>query len=468
MYMDNYFKKYLKYKNKYLLAKNHCGGSLAFHPINHKLLRKTINDGLLSLTFQGEHDSKYTFTPEEISGLHFYSEFILPFYKKENTYIGDTSSIELLASGGFGIILRLEDIVIKILNTRCFSNDSLHEQHYKILQELRNSIIVAKLPHSDYICYTSTIVSSNNDINDKIKQLSTENIQLGKLNIHNITTQQQKFDFDALLKSVRNVITEDELSRQLMPDTLVFTTASMGMFGTDAGTIFNIFSRRPTFNKITYLFKMSLDCLLGLNVLHSAGYVHCDIKPPNIILGQDGNFKLIDIGSMVKCDSICFPEFGYSPVFVDNSVFKFENKFRASIFFDLWCLLLSILLSLEIIKFQDNTCTYKNNLFTYDYIFGNYAEILSNIKETTAKLNITPETAGVTPTFNNFIQLLFQSYMAERNFNSETPVFIMTTKKLPATTRIEFENIAISFLNEFMGKKEIVPTEIFNLKSLPQ
>jgi len=34
----------------------------------------------------------------------------------------------------------------------------------------------------------------------------------------------------------------------------------------------------------------------GLNAMHQAGYVHCDIKPNNILIGKGGAIKIIDLG----------------------------------------------------------------------------------------------------------------------------------------------------------------------------
>lgn len=42
----------------------------------------------------------------------------------------------------------------------------------------------------------------------------------------------------------------------------------------------------------------------ALNAMHQKGYIHCDIKPNNILFGRDGTIKIIDFGQSCKIGAI--------------------------------------------------------------------------------------------------------------------------------------------------------------------
>lgn len=44
---------------------------------------------------------------------------------------------------------------------------------------------------------------------------------------------------------------------------------------------------------VLFVFRM---VATGLNAMHRAGYIHCDIKPNNIMVGAKGSLKIIDLG----------------------------------------------------------------------------------------------------------------------------------------------------------------------------
>ncbi len=42
----------------------------------------------------------------------------------------------------------------------------------------------------------------------------------------------------------------------------------------------------------------------GLNAMHQFGFVHCDIKPNNILIGKDGAIKIIDLGQSCRIGTV--------------------------------------------------------------------------------------------------------------------------------------------------------------------
>ncbi len=52
---------------------------------------------------------------------------------------------------------------------------------------------------------------------------------------------------------------------------------------------------------ILLVFKM---VAIGLNAMHQQGWVHCDIKPNNIMIGGNGSIKIIDLGQSCRIGTV--------------------------------------------------------------------------------------------------------------------------------------------------------------------
>lgn len=42
----------------------------------------------------------------------------------------------------------------------------------------------------------------------------------------------------------------------------------------------------------------------GLSAMHRSGYIHCDIKPNNILINKDGSIRIIDLGQCCKTGTV--------------------------------------------------------------------------------------------------------------------------------------------------------------------
>ena len=61
------------------------------------------------------------------------------------------------------------------------------------------------------------------------------------------------------------------------------------------GSLFDLIKRKGRLSEKQALFYAA-EILLGLEHLHSKGYLHRDLKPENIMIAADGHTKLIDFG----------------------------------------------------------------------------------------------------------------------------------------------------------------------------
>jgi serine/threonine protein kinase len=84
--------------------------------------------------------------------------------------------------------------------------------------------------------------------------------------------------------------------------------------------------------------KLLTDIMSALEYLHEHGVAHMDIKPDNLGIDVDGNFQLIDLGSLSECGALTDVTEAFVPLEVDAT----RGQLRAGTEADFWALAITV------------------------------------------------------------------------------------------------------------------------------
>lgn len=77
---------------------------------------------------------------------------------------------------------------------------------------------------------------------------------------------------------------------------------------TDAALVMELFDGHPLEShcptRVSSIVEIFIKTAKALEVLHKAGYIHCDLKPNNIMIGGNGEVKVIDLGQTCASGTI--------------------------------------------------------------------------------------------------------------------------------------------------------------------
>src|SRR6266550_4164815 len=121
----------------------------------------------------------------------------------------------------------------------------------------------------------------------------------------------------------------------------------------------------------------------GLEALHAAGYVHCDLKPNNILIGPSGAAKVIDFGQACKAGTVKERIQG-TPDFIASEQVKREAvTFRTDVFnfgaTMYWAVTGKKIPTLFTLKKDENSFLVHDKIATPRDLNGEVPETLSNL-----------------------------------------------------------------------------------------
>ena len=156
---------------------------------------------------------------------------------------------------------------------------------------------------------------------------------------------------------------------------------------TEAALVMELFDGLPMDVKAPETLMAAVDVFIqaaqGLEALHAGGYVHCDLKPNNILIGLDGAVKVIDFGQACKAGTVKERIQGTPDYIAPEQVKREAVTFRTDVFnfgaTMYWAVTGKKIPTLFTLKKDENSFLVHDKIATPRDLNGEVPETLSNL-----------------------------------------------------------------------------------------
>jgi hypothetical protein len=443
----DYYRKYLKYKNKYLHLKQ-IAGSLTFVPINkssklkYALVKRINTDKAQPSSYKFMKPSDNITQPEiffhnQRDIIDIFMTHIVPNLILNGKILTDSEndSSNVLGVGNYGVAIVTSNLVIKILkifnieDTISYLELSTNEKATKdIFNKLNNAsynevktMLIFNYPtgHPN-ICKLYSIFATKYDLLMEI--------------IHSISEVKHKddmiqymkriepfylFNFDTASLHVDDGLTfrsSNVLEKYKNTDDLLFVIMEKG--DGDINMYYKQYKQYDHETKLTLMLKVFIDIYQGIKFMNlEKHYLHSDLKFANVIFKNSSsllpNFKIIDFGCTIKLNlpktipfTIGKP---FSPIQFYESTMLFSNVLdqqRIFCLFDLHCIACILLELLGQVKIEEDPHDTK----IQRYMFSKLAHLI-NLKHEKKELKNIPLFSLFEPEILFYVYGLYESQM---------------------------------------------------------
>lgn len=374
---DNYYKKYIKYKQKYLNQKNILNGgekTQQFH-MNFLNCDKTYTEACPKLAkvctpdnfwLSSHHVDKSIacissaiFNKKEIDSINNFMKYIMPYIKTNSDDVTPPNNIVKLSHAlKYSIIVEINNLAIKIVNLRNYDIS-------KILREVK----IVRSVKSDFICEYYPYVTSNTLFASMIP--NSKHISNNVFSDLPFEAKKNTLQLD-LINFMENIVPFS------LDENLLFFFVENGKL-----TAKSFFTKSK--EKIRVIPDFVRHVATAIKDLHNSNVIHNNIKADNIVV-VNYKFKLIDLSfnlSIPDEDSFISLEkpSGY-PQFFSRTIFE---KSR-SLLYDWHCLYRTVLTLLNVIPDTIDITNISDFIslcesFGFDrYPFGNVLILLAHME----------------------------------------------------------------------------------------